>query len=73
MMGAGAWAVYGLSAKLFLSLGEGSLNAALSSGGTPGGLGGRLCAIDQAAQAAALIVNGQMSEAMNQFNGKKKP
>ncbi len=30
-------------------------------------------AIDQAAQAAALIVNGQMSEAMNQFNGKKKP
>ncbi len=50
VMGAGAWAVYGLSAKLFLSLGEGSLNAALSSGGTPGGLGGRLCAIDQAAQ-----------------------
>ena len=29
-------------------------------------------AIDRAARAAALIVNGQMSEAMNQFNGKKK-
>ena len=29
-------------------------------------------AIDRAAQAAALIVNGQMAEAMNQFNRKKE-
>ena len=29
-------------------------------------------AIDRAAQAAALIVSGQMAEAMNQFNRKKE-
>ena len=49
IMGGAAWAVYGLSSKVFLLLGERSLKAALASGAAPGGLGGLLCAIDQAA------------------------
>ena len=49
LMGGAAWAVYGLGSKLFLSLGAQSLKEALASGVEPGGLGARLCVLDQAA------------------------
>ena len=48
-MGGAAWAVYGLGSKLFFSLGAQSLKEALDSGVEPGGLGARLCVLDQAA------------------------
>ena len=47
VMGLAAWAVYGLSAKLFFALGRRSLEAA--AGGVPGGLGARLCTLSQEA------------------------
>lgn len=47
VMGLAAWAVYGLSAKLFFALGRRSLEAA--AGGVPGGLGARLCILSQEA------------------------
>ena len=49
LMGGAAWAVYGLGSKLFFSLGAQSLKEALASGVEPGGLGARLCVLDQAA------------------------
>ena len=49
MMGGAAWAVNGFGSRLFLLLGQKSLEAAAASGGVPGGLGARLCVIDQAA------------------------
>ena len=49
LMGLSAWAVYGLSSKLFFALGKKSLEAAAAGGGVPGGLGARLCIISQEA------------------------
>ncbi|NBI68760.1 polysaccharide biosynthesis protein [Pseudoflavonifractor sp. 60] len=49
VMGVTAWAVNGLSSKICLSMGQKSLEAAAASGAAPGGLGGRLCVLDQAA------------------------
>ena len=49
VMGASAWAVHGLGSKVFFTLGKKSLEAAVASGGAPGGLGARLCILDQAA------------------------
>jgi len=49
IMGGAAWAVYGLGSRVCLSLGAKSLEAALTSGKEPGGLGAVLCALDTAA------------------------
>ena len=49
LMGAAAWAVYGLGSKIAMTLGKKSLEAALAAGKDPGGLGAMLCALDRAA------------------------